>query len=320
MLKKKHVKAGKICKTSFNYRDNILSSFWFSTTSSFLLLSGLLSLLLTHQLDKPCLPEKPDVKDGRCDNNAGSKEEVKGSNGDIHTIYVGETSRTVQERAVEHWDHYIRENENPTTCLVDNNPVVQCAKKLANGEYSESPRLQSFLYLLNSKNLNIQHNSAKIPNKLIESVDWGSRNHVECKEDKDLPGMHENCPYCDLAWKNDDISFAPVRRADVTIIDTVKSFAADIEEVMRRPSSVPFKTRSSWINIQRTCADMRKAVAHIKAGTVPSPKEKNIRDARYYIQHCKVDKDGLLVHEKQAVWQFEHLILLRIVSDFDYLR
>ena len=79
------------------------------------------------------------------------------------------------QRAVEHWDHYIRENENPTTCLVDNSPVVQCAKKLSNGEYSESPRLQSFLYLLNSKNLNIQHNSAKIPNKLIEGVDWGSR-------------------------------------------------------------------------------------------------------------------------------------------------
>ena len=61
---------------SFNYRDNILSSFWFSVTSSLLLLSGLLSLLLTHQLDKPCLPEKPDVKDGRCD-NTGSREEGK---------------------------------------------------------------------------------------------------------------------------------------------------------------------------------------------------------------------------------------------------
>ena len=59
---------------SFNYRDNILSSFWFSITCSLLLLSGLLSLLLTHQLDKPCLPAKPDVKDGQCD-NAGSKEE-----------------------------------------------------------------------------------------------------------------------------------------------------------------------------------------------------------------------------------------------------
>ena len=40
---------------------------------------------------------------GACNPDAGSKEEVKGSNGDIPTIYVGETSRTVQERAVEHW-------------------------------------------------------------------------------------------------------------------------------------------------------------------------------------------------------------------------
>ena len=35
---------------------------------------------------------------GACNPDAGSKEEVKGSNGDIPTIYVGETSRTVQER------------------------------------------------------------------------------------------------------------------------------------------------------------------------------------------------------------------------------
>lgn len=42
--------------SSFNYRDNILSSFWFSLTCSFLLVSGLLSLLFTSQLDRPCLP------------------------------------------------------------------------------------------------------------------------------------------------------------------------------------------------------------------------------------------------------------------------
>ena len=222
------------------------------------------------------------------------------------------------ERAVEHWDHYIRENQNPTTCLVDNNPVVQCAKKLANGEYSESPRLQSFLYLLNSKNLNIQHNSAKIPNKLIESVDWGSRNHVECKADTNLPGMHENCPYCDFVWKNDDISFAPVRHLNVESIDMAKNcddvniFEIDIEDVLRKSSLTPFKTRASWLNLQKTCPDMRKAVAHIKAGTVPTFKEKNIRDARYYIQHCKVDKDGLLVHEKQVLLEPKprHLIVV----------
>ena len=182
---------------------------------------------------------------------------------------------------------------------MDNNPLVQCAKKLANGEYSESPRLQSFLYLLNSKNINIQHNSAKIPNKLIESVDWGSRNHVECQPDENLPGVHENCPYCHLAWRNEDISFVPVRLAHVeNDIDIANIFEVSIEEVMRKSSLTPFKTRSSWLSLQKTCPDMRKAVAHLKAGTVPSYKEKNIRTARYYIQHCEIDNEGLLVFKK----------------------
>ena len=40
---------------------------------------------------------------GTCNTEAGSKEEVKGSNPDVPSIYVGETSRTIQERALEHW-------------------------------------------------------------------------------------------------------------------------------------------------------------------------------------------------------------------------
>ena len=45
---------------------------------------------------------------------------------------------------------------------------------------------------------------------------------------------------------------------------------------------------------------MRKAAAHLKAGTIPSAKEKDIRAARYYIQYCKLSSDGLLIHEKQV--------------------
>ena len=63
---------------SFNYRDNILSSFWFSVTCSLLLFSGILSLLLTHQLDKPCIPAKPDVKVGQQCDNAGRRKEEEG--------------------------------------------------------------------------------------------------------------------------------------------------------------------------------------------------------------------------------------------------
>ena len=38
-----------------------------------------------------------------CNEGAGGKEEVTGSNPDIPSIYVGETSRTIFERANEHW-------------------------------------------------------------------------------------------------------------------------------------------------------------------------------------------------------------------------
>ena len=67
---------------SFNYRDNILSSFWFSITSSFLLLSGLLSLLLTHQLDKPCFPPESEAKKSSENTIVREEEGKKKSNGE----------------------------------------------------------------------------------------------------------------------------------------------------------------------------------------------------------------------------------------------
>ena len=63
---------------SFNYRDNTLSPFWFPITCSFLLLSGLISLLLTHQLDRPWLPEKPEPKEVQCGEEMKSDGGVRG--------------------------------------------------------------------------------------------------------------------------------------------------------------------------------------------------------------------------------------------------
>ena len=63
---------------SFNYRDNTLSPFWFPITCSFLLLSGLISLLLTHQLDRPWLPEKPEPKAVQCEEEMKSDGEERG--------------------------------------------------------------------------------------------------------------------------------------------------------------------------------------------------------------------------------------------------
>ena len=41
-----------------------------------------------------------------CNPGVGSKEEPKELRGDIPTVYVGETSRSVQEHAMEHWQAY----------------------------------------------------------------------------------------------------------------------------------------------------------------------------------------------------------------------
>ena len=68
------------------------------------------------------------------------------------------------------------------------------------------------------------------------------------------------------------------------------------------------------VNLQQTCSDMRKVVAHIKARTVPRSKEKSIRDACYYIQHCKVDKDGLFVHEKQVLLEPQARLLIVVLK------
>ena len=40
---------------------------------------------------------------GLCNEGAGRNGEVQGSNPEIASIYVGETSCTIQERAIEHW-------------------------------------------------------------------------------------------------------------------------------------------------------------------------------------------------------------------------
>ena len=37
---------------------------------------------------------------------AGSKDEVKSLDTEVPSLYVGETSRTIQERAKEHWADY----------------------------------------------------------------------------------------------------------------------------------------------------------------------------------------------------------------------
>lgn len=50
-----------------------------------------------------------------------------------------------QSTALEENAHYIRESNTPPICYTDNSAVAVAAKKIARGEYSASPRLQTFI-------------------------------------------------------------------------------------------------------------------------------------------------------------------------------
>ncbi len=63
-------------------------------------------------------------------------------------------------------------------------------------------------------------------------------------------------------------------------------------------SRVPFTTRSSWIQIQSECPDLRRTHAHLQQGTRPSKKLTNIKDVKRYLNALTIAKDGLLVVRK----------------------
>ena len=55
-----------------------------------------------------------------------------------------------------------------------------------------------------------------------------------------------------------------------------------------------FTSRPAWINIQNSCAELRRVKARLQQGTRPDRKQTNIRDIKRYLQTAIVESDGLL--------------------------
>ena len=58
---------------------------------------------------------------------------------------------------------------------------------------------------------------------------------------------------------------------------------------------LPFTTRSSWVDIQSECADLRRTRAHLTQGTRSSKKLTNIKDVKRYISVSSIAKNNLLI-------------------------
>ena len=164
-----------------------------------------------------------------------------------------------------HFSPFIIQSKLNACVLTDSKPCVQAIDKLARGEFSANPRITSFLSTISRYQVSVRHlnGSANVPS------DLASRNAPEC----DAP----RCQICSF------------------IVQTEDSVVRSVHEVIDNMQRLPFTTRSSWLDIQSECDDLRRVHAHLKQGTRPSKKLTNIKDVKRYLSVATIAKDGLLV-------------------------
>jgi hypothetical protein len=192
--------------------------------------------------------------------------------------------------AMEENSIYFRESSKPPICLSDNSSVVDAAKKISNGRFSASPRLQTLVTAVQRYNATFKHISGKLPTALIAVADFCSRNPVECST--------PSCKICQLS-RDPDTSFSTIRLSQL------------------HSSLDPKSSRPAWKQIQESSNDLRRAAAHITSGTRPSKKDTKIKDIKKLVSKGTMSKDGLLVvkhHLPMDVQPVEQIVVPREFS------
>ena len=191
--------------------------------------------------------------------------------------------------AVKYFSPFIIQSSHPTTVLTDSKPCVQAIDKLCRGEFSASPRVTSFLTTVSRYQVSLQHlaGKANLPS------DFTSRNAPDCNE--------SNCQICTFVH---DLEDSVVR-------------GVSIQDILDNKSSLPFSTRSAWLQIQSDCPDLRRVHAHLKQGTRPSKKLTNVRDVKRYLNCTSIAKDRVLVVKRSQpfVPVIEAIVVPRSVLD-----
>ena len=169
--------------------------------------------------------------------------------------------------AVKHFSPFIIQSQHRVSVLTDSKPCVQAYEKLCRGEFSNSPRVATFLSTASRYQVTISHisGSANAPS------DFSSRNAPECDS--------TSCQVCSFIAKTEE---SVVRHVSC-------------EEFLSGNVRLPFTSRAAWVETQHECADLRRTHAHLTQGTRPSKKVTNARDVKRYLNVASIAKDSLLI-------------------------
>ena len=172
--------------------------------------------------------------------------------------------------AIKHFSPYIIQSEHTAMILTDSKPCVQAYQRLCRGEFSNSPRVSTFLSVV-SRYQAVIHQLAGSANILS---DFSSRNAPDCE--------YDSCQVCSFISRTDD---SVIRQVTAT-------------DILSGAARLPFTSRSAWLQTQQECPDLRKVHAHLTQGARPSKKEAKIKDVNRYLQVTTIGRGGLLVVQR----------------------
>ena len=183
---------------------------------------------------------------------------------------------------VKHFSPYIRESKHTTLIFSDSKPCIQAYNKLLRGHFSASARISTFLSCLSEYNVSLTH--IKGSDNVIS--DFGSRNPARCDE--------SSCQICKFVHELIDTVVRPVSVTDV--IDGI--------------AHMPFLNKNAWKSAQKECHELRRTVAHLRAGTRPSRKTRSMRNVKRYLKICSLDDFGLLVVRKPDLYLHQRKLIV----------
>ena len=172
--------------------------------------------------------------------------------------------------AIKHFAPYIIQSKSQTCTLTDSKPCVQSFEKLCCGQFSSSPRVTTFLSTVSRYQISLRHlaGSANLPS------DFASRNAPPCDDPRG-----QICSF--------------ISKAEESVVRPIS-----VHDVLSGSVSLPFTTRSTWLQTQHECPDLRRVHSHLKQGTRPSKKSTNIKDIKRYLNISSLSRDGLVVVKK----------------------
>ena len=173
---------------------------------------------------------------------------------------------------------YLIQSQHPTEVLTDSKPCVQAYHKFMKGNFSTSPRVATFLSTISRYQVKLSHISGS--NNTFS--DYLSRNSLQCNS--------QSCQICSF-----------ILEIESSVVNNLS-----VSDILSGQCSIPFTTRSTWLQIQRNCLDLKHVYTLLRDGRAPSRKQKGLTDVKRYLNYCKLSNspaDGLIIVPQEVPLQ-----------------